>query len=63
MKLDLASIKILNFGWKYSKAECLKLANNGLNLDEFNAIRQLIQDCKIKILFFDYNCIRGNDLC
>ena len=41
--------------------DVLKMANNGLNNDEFNAIKSLITENKIRILFYDYNIVKGND--
>ena len=62
IKIDFVSIKILNFCWKFGKLECLKLANNDMKNEEFIAMKHLIMDNKIKILFYDYNQIKNNEL-
>ncbi len=39
MKIDFATIKTAFYAWKFSKMECLKLAHNGFNLDEYTAMK------------------------
>jgi hypothetical protein len=45
---------IKNPTYKYKKIT-IKIGDNDLNLDEFNIFKQIINENKIKILFFEYN--------
>lgn len=57
IKIDFVTLKLLNFCWKFGKLECLKLANNDFKPEEIPALKSLIMENKIKMLFYDFNPI------